>query len=158
MFLDHENHLNGLNAPQSGKNFAHLAVMQKAMELLDMVQIFCDAMYSDDSDFTEDPDKMLWRHITQQMLEDGFSIPVKIAGTESTDIFSTKMEYAVFIKSAATRIYASSRAISNEGGDSESYLELIRNQVDEFKVEFISWIQGFDRQKDVPDDWGISFK
>jgi hypothetical protein len=39
----------------------------------------------------------------------------------------------------------------------EDYVQLLRDKVEEFRIEFVNWIRGFDKSYDIPDDWGIRY-
>lgn len=157
MYLDEEINESGFNKNRiSGKNF-QLDIMKKAMDLLEIIHVYCHAMEADDTDFTEDPDKMMIRHTMQLMQENAAMIPGKIAGTEGMEIFSHKMENAVLIKRAATDIRGLTSSLAIHDSASEPYLELIRRQVDDFQPVFVEWVKGFDRSHDISDGWGIFF-
>jgi hypothetical protein len=158
MYLDDEINKSGFGDDESAGRFSRLPVMQKAKELLDLAKAFCNAIEADDADLTEDPGKMMERHAMQIMLEDAFLITNKIAGAEGMDTFSAKMENALLVKRAAINIHGLTYSIAKDDFGTEPYLELIRMQVDDFKTEFICWVQGFDRSNDIPDSWGIQFQ
>jgi len=157
MYLDEEKNKSGFGDEKLSGKFYGLPIMQKAIELLDLAKAYCSAMEADDDDLTEDPGKMMERHAMQVMLEDAFLITSKIAGAEAMDSFSAKMENAVLIKRAATNIHGLIYTLAIDEFGTEPYLELIRKQVADFKVEFINWVNGFDRTNDIIDSWGIRF-
>ena len=39
----------------------------------------------------------------------------------------------------------------------EDYVQLMRDKVEEFRLEFLNWIRGFDKGYDIPDNWGIRY-
>jgi hypothetical protein len=158
MYLDDEKNKSGFGEDEPSGKFHQLPIMQKAIELLDLANAYCSAMEADDDDLTEDPGKMMERHAMQIMLEDAFLITNKIAGAEAMDTFSAKMENAVLIKRAATNIHGLTYTLAIDDFGTEPYLELIRKQVEDFKAEFIDWVNRFDRSNDIRDSWGIQFQ
>jgi len=39
----------------------------------------------------------------------------------------------------------------------EDYVQLMRDKVEEFRLVFVDWIRGFDKDYDIPDNWAIRF-
>jgi hypothetical protein len=35
------------------------------------------------------------------------------------------------------------------------YMELLKAEIEEFRLLFIDWMETFDKSKDVPDNWGL---
>ena len=38
------------------------------------------------------------------------------------------------------------------------YLKVLRDAIEEFRVLFIEWVNGFDKSNDIPDEWGPLFR
>ena len=43
------------------------------------------------------------------------------------------------------------------GLNNDDYVELMRDKIEEFRIEFVAWIRGFDKSYDIPDNWAIRF-
>jgi hypothetical protein len=41
--------------------------------------------------------------------------------------------------------------------DDFDYLDLLRNEIEEFRLIFIDWVQSFDKTNDIPDNWGLFY-
>lgn len=128
---------------------------QKAMSILSLVNAICDAVEADDEDKTEDPFKIMLRNGLEFMRSDAHIIPAKIAGAEGTDLFSLKMENAVIIKRAACDVRSATYTPGLEEQTDKKYLEMLRNEIEEFKELFVQWVQSFDRTNDIDDGWGL---
>lgn len=43
------------------------------------------------------------------------------------------------------------------GLNNEDYVNLMREKIEEFRIEFVAWIRGFDKSYDIPDNWAIRY-
>ncbi|MBC8046229.1 MAG: hypothetical protein H7Y00_05490 [Fimbriimonadaceae bacterium] len=132
-----------------------LPVMKKAEEIVSLVDTLCDAMQADDDEKTEDSEKMMFRHMLEQMRGDSYILPAKIAGAEGGDLYSIRMENAVFIKKAASDIRSATYSLGMISDVDKKYLEMLRNEIDVFKKLFVEWIKTFSKKNDIDDGWGL---
>lgn len=88
------------------------------------------------------------------MLEDAMIIPSKIAGAEGGDLYSIRMQNAAIIREHAMHLYVQigSLRFNNDYKDLE-YVNLLRNEIDAFKLLFIEWVANFDTVNYFWDDW-----
>ncbi|MFN0274717.1 MAG: hypothetical protein ACKVPJ_03140 [Chitinophagales bacterium] len=133
----------------------NLPVMKKAQEIVQLVDSLCDAIQLDDTDITEDKEKLFFRHMLEQIRGDSYILPSKIAGAEGSDLYSLRMENAVIIKKAACEIRSATYSLEMREEADAKYLEVIRNEIDSFKQVFLQWIQSFDKKNDLDDGWGL---
>lgn len=90
------------------------------------------------------------------MLENAMIIPVKIAGAEGGDLYDLRMENAAIIRKAARELYVQAGSLRYEEGiKDKDYIELLRNTIDEFRLMFIDWVDGFDVWNYIKDSWGL---
>lgn len=97
------------------------------------------------------------RDLQSQIVGNAMLIVVKISGAEAAELYSLKMENAIRIKFAVRELFEAvlfARLIKINNND---YVQLIRNCIEEFRIEFIKWIRGFDQQNDYKDDWAIRY-
>lgn len=100
--------------------------------------------------FDEKKDKL---EVGPQMLENAFVIPAKVAGVESVEFYSMKMEKAILIKVAAKDLLASTSLCKDMGLGHKEHLQLLRSEIEEFRKLYISWVNSFDKTVDIEDDW-----
>jgi len=125
----------------------NLPVYQKAKELLNLAEHVAE--YLKDNDQRED--------LQGQIVSNAMMIVVKIAGAEGGGLYSLKMENAIRIKFAVMEMFEAvlfARLIDINNND---YVQLIRNGIEEFRLEFINWIRTFDVADDYKDDWGLRY-
>lgn len=90
------------------------------------------------------------------MLEDAMMIPAKISGAEAIDLYDIKMENATIIRKCAQQLYvnAGNPRFEESIKDSE-YIELLRDEIEEFRLLFIDWVASFDQWNYIIDRWGL---
>lgn len=90
------------------------------------------------------------------MLENAFTIPVKIAGAEGGDLYDLRMENAAIIRKAARELSVQAGSLRYEEGITDTdYIDLLRSTIDEFRLLFIDWVAGFDQWNYIKDSWGL---
>lgn len=96
-------------------------------------------------------------HYREIMLGDAGFIAARIAAAEGTSLYTMRMENAVQIKISARNIISQSAGLRMLGFCDESYVRLLREEMDEFRYLFVAWVSGFDRTTDIRDDWGLFY-
>ena len=79
------------------------------------------------------------------MLEDAMIIPAKIAGAQGVELYDLKMENATIIRKAARDLYVQAGSLRfHEDVQDKDYVNLLRDEIDEFRLLFIDWVASFD--------------
>ena len=127
--------------------YRKLPVFIKAEELLELAEAIVEAIKEDDH--------KEW--LASETVGNAMIVQAKIAGAEGAGLYSLRMENAVLIKYAVYNMR--NAAISTEmfGLNNEDYVQLMRDKIEEFRIEFVAWIRGFDKGYDIPDNWAIRF-
>jgi hypothetical protein len=90
------------------------------------------------------------------MLEDAIIIPAKIAGAESGDLYSIRMQNAAIIREHAMHLYVQVGSLRFQDSYKDlEYVHLIRKEIDEFRLLFIDWVANFDTENHYWDEWGL---
>lgn len=133
---------------QERERLAKLPIMLKAQEILDTV----DSL----SELIEEEGVMgPYRDI---LFGDASIICTKIAGAESRELYSLRMENAVIIKIHAKNLLTQIAGLEMMGFKEKHYLDVLRQEIEEFRLLFIEWVDRFDKSKDIPDNWGELFR
>jgi len=129
------------------EKYQRLPVYKKAEELYELADVIVEAIKEDD--------QKDW--LSGEIVGNAMLIQAKIAGAEGGGLYSLRMQNAVLIKYAAYNML--NAVISTEifGLNNEDYVDLMRDKIEEFRIEFVAWIRGFDRSYDIPDNWAIRF-
>lgn len=119
---------------------------QKAIDILNLTQTLCDLM----------PDEEYEEMTKSLMLQNAMIIPAKIRGGMAVDdVYSIVMENAVIIKVNICELKAQLWACDEIHGIEKEYIQVLRNEIEQFKEIFIQWVSSFDKASDYPDEWHL---
>ncbi len=128
--------------------YRNLPVFVKAEEISELVWRFVKTL--------EDMENQYISAQVELLLENSIIIPAKISGAEAADIYDLRMENAAIIRKAAREIYVTVGNLDMFGvKGEEDYIQLIRNEIEEFKILFRDWVKSFDPWNYIVDDWGL---
>jgi hypothetical protein len=143
---DNDEDDDGYDPEEERRKLEALPIYQKAMEIYDLTKRITDT-------FDKENDYAPYRDI---MLEDAMIVPAKIAGAEAMDDYILKMENAVVIKIHARSLLTQTSALRYLAALDEEYIQLLRNEIEEFRVLFKRWVQTFDTDTTKEGDgWGL---
>lgn len=123
-----------------------MPLFKKSMEILDMVDRIVDLVPAE-NEYLKD--------VAEFMRADATQIPAKIAGAFGDTIYDLKMENAAIIRKNARQIYVQCNAFLAEDFKDQEYLELLRNEIEEFRLLFAEWVKTFDQWNYIIDRWGL---
>jgi hypothetical protein len=130
---------------QDRLNVHKMPIMIKAQEIFKMTQIIVDTIPISEDELP----------VRELMLADAMMITVKITGAEAGDLYTLRMENAVIIKIHARSLMTFATSLGFDSDKHDDYIDLLRNEIEEFKILFKEWVAGFDIKHDIPDDWGL---
>lgn len=127
-----------------------IPIMVKAMEIQELVSAL-RAFYEEAEVDKNSPLEMQ----LDMIYENSLIIPAKIAGAEGGDIYDIRMENAAIIRKAAREISVTLGYLDLGRLEENEYTDLIRIEIENFKVLFREWVKTFDPWNYVLDDWGL---
>lgn len=131
-----------------------MPLYKKAEVILSLVERISKLVENIDGNSEFDNDSL--HRYTEYMLENALIIPSKIAGAHSEDTFyDLRMENATIIRKCAREIMTHTTGLKMHGFKETDYLELIRNEVEEFRILFAEWVKTFDQWNYIIDRWGL---
>jgi hypothetical protein len=125
----------------------NMPLMKKADEILHLTEAIVATM--------NDKDDVL--HIGGQMMGNATILMPKIAGAEGGNLYTLRMENAVIIKIHVRELLAQTSLVKAEKLADPADLKILRDTIEEFRVLFVEWVNGFDKSNDIPDDWGLFY-
>jgi hypothetical protein len=128
------------------ERISKLPVMIQAVQLYDIVSGIVETFSSDDE---------ISLHYKELMVSDVRKLRNRIIATEDTEHFSIKMENAVLVKVAAQNLLAQEAGLNLLNLADPSYLTVLRNEIEVFRLLFIEWTNSFDRSRDMDDGWNL---
>lgn len=132
-----------------------LPVFKKAEDILIMAEKLAELINDSIENKLEDAELMMAKSYTQNILENALIIGAKIAGAEAVELYDIKMENAAIIRKAAREIQTFCTGLTIFDLDELEYLELLREEVELFRVEFAEWVKTFDPWNYIIDRWGL---
>lgn len=124
-----------------------LPVFKKAEQIRELTMRIID---------TFDPEKDIFQ-MKEQMLLNACTLGAKIAGAEGGDFYTLRMENAVVIKMHARELQTQTSLCRAEKLCNQEYLQLLRDEIEEFRKLFVEWVKSFDKLNDIRDDWGLFY-
>ena len=133
-----------------------LPVFKKAMEIQKLVDYIIESVEKSDIDFEHEIEAEMIKNNISYLKENSLIIPAKIAGAVDEDmLYDLKMENAAIIRKCARELITDFRGIQIYGFKDIEYLDLLRNEVEEFRVLFAEWVKTFDCWNYIIDRWGL---
>jgi len=124
----------------------NLPIYKKGQEIYNVVKEIAD-LIPEDNDVLQD--------IKGHMLSDAAMLIVKVAGAECGDLYDIRMQNAAIIRKAAMDLMIQNHSLKAFGFQYVEYFQIVRNLIEEYRLLFIEWVQGFDRWNYVIDRWGL---
>jgi len=132
----------------------NLPVYKKAHEILKLCLKFTDLIF-DEYTNSDDSKIELLIDTAKHIRENAMIIPAKITGAESADIYDIRMENAAIIRKCAREIATNTYGLELFNYTEEDYLNVIRTEIDEFRILFAEWVKTFDQWNYSIDRWGL---
>lgn len=124
-----------------------LPIYQKAELIYHLVESLAASLPEDD-DFIQSTKDI--------MRADAMIISAKIAGAEGGDLYSIRMQNAAIIRDHGMSLYVQVGSLRFEENYKDlEYVKLIRTEIDEFRLLFIEWVNGFDTNNHIWDEWEL---
>jgi hypothetical protein len=127
------------------KKLKSMPVYQKAVSIVTLTQHLIAA-------FDKGKDEL---NLAEFMLANSSLIPAKIAGAEAGDLYSLRIENAMLIRIAARELLAQTSLCKHMKLNHKDHLQLLRNEIEQFRILFLEWVRNFDANNDVRDEWSF---
>lgn len=122
------------------------SLYEKGGEIIELVTEIIDLIPEDND---------ILKEIGGFMASDAYTLQVKVVGAEAGGLYDIKMECAALIRKAGRELYVQKHSLEMFGFEYVSYMDMLRDRIDEYKALFIEWIDTFDPNQSIKDDWGL---
>lgn len=132
-----------------------LPIYSKSLEILeiaDNITLFINESIEQQLDNSE---LLVAKAYIDDIVSNAYKIPAKIAGAEAVDLFDIKMENATSIRKAARTIMTNCTGLKMFDIKGFDYLDLLRVEIESFRIEFAEWVKTFDPWDYIIDRWGL---
>ncbi|WP_432413001.1 hypothetical protein [Rasiella sp. SM2506] len=147
------------NEDSSNRDAArNIPVFLKAEEIRILVLRIVQAVENTDITFKGDHASIQKEWIQSSLdhlMQNATVIPAKISGAEAVEMYDLKMENATIIRKAAKELITDARSLQINGYKETEYLDLLRNEIEIFRVVFAEWVKTFDPFNYSIDRWGL---
>jgi len=127
------------------EKWKNLCIYKKAIEMQKLVDCIVESVEKTDIDFEHRTKPEMVKHNLNYLKKNALIIPAKIAGVADKDIpYDIKMENAAIIRKSARELITDLRGIQMHYFKDVEYLDLLRNEVEEFRILFAEWVKTFD--------------
>jgi hypothetical protein len=137
------------------KKVRQMPIFLKAREIAKLVRHLVKSVENTDIKFNRNGEKEMLKHNLRYLMENSMIIPAKISGAEAVEIYDLKMENAAIIRKATRELITDVRGIQIHGYKDTEYLDLLRKEVEEFRILFAEWVKTFDPWDYIIDHWGL---
>lgn len=133
-----------------------LPLFRKAEELRTLVEHLVKVIEKTDIEVKENIQIEMITDNLQFMRKNAMLIPAKIAGASSDEMpYDIRMENATLIRKAAKELSTDLVFLEMNGYKDVEYLNLLRDEINEFRILFAEWVKTFDIWNYHIDRWGL---
>lgn len=131
------------------------ALFKKASEILKLANRIAEIASSYEIENSEKNEQEILRSQALFIREDASIIPAKIAGAWNCDLYDIKMEKATIIRKCARDLATHMTGLEMYGFKETEYLDLLRDEIEHFRILFAGWVATFDPWNYIIDRWGL---
>lgn len=124
----------------------NMPLYKKGEEIFEVVQQIGELI-------PEDNEKL--QNVKGWMFSDASQLCVKVAGAEAGDLYDIRMEAAAIIRKSAMDLMIQNHSLKMYGFKDVQYYQIVRDLIEEYRLLFIDWVAGFDKENYIIDRWGL---
>lgn len=132
-----------------------LPLFIKAQEIMEISIKISESVSKHDIENLDEAEGDMLEGYAQYIRENATIIPAKISGAEAVEIYDLKMENATIIRKAARELSTYCAGLTMCGYKNTDYLQLLRDEIEEFRVLFAEWVKTFNQWDYIIDRWGL---
>lgn len=136
-------------------NFKKLPVYTKAVEITDIVDKIASFINESIDKDLENIELLMAKSYIDDIVSNAYIIVAKIAGAEAVELYDLKMENASIIRKSAREISTNCTGLKMFEIKGFDYLDLLREEIESFRIEFAVWVKTFDPWNYSIDKWGL---
>lgn len=140
---------------KSYEKIRKMPIFVKAQEILDLVMKIIELAETEVDEIKEEFERESYKHHISYLAENSMIIPAKISGAEAAEIYDLKMENAAIIRKAARELLTDSTGLKSMGFKHADYINILRDEVEAFRILFAEWVKTFDPWDYIIDRWGL---
>lgn len=130
----------------SGNHYRQMPVFKKGQEIVDLIRQIAALIPEDDE---------MLQEVMGMILGDAYMLTAKIANAEGSDLYDHKMQNAAIIRKAAMDLFVSYHSLKMHGFEHAEYYMMVRDLIEEYRLLFVEWVDGFDKSCYLVDRWNV---
>lgn len=127
-------------------NYRKSPIFQKSEEIFQTLRTIT-SLIPEDEEILQD--------IKQQIMGNIMMIQAKLAAAHGAQLWDIRMENAAIIRKNARELMIQNHTLKAFGFRDVKYYDIVREQLEEFRLLFREWVAGFDPKKYIVDEWGL---
>lgn len=135
--------------------FEKAPIYKKAMGIWDLAHRISEMAAKTKSNIDFGSDRDILEEYANYIMENASLIAPKIAGAWGSQIYDIKMENAAIVRKAARELSVHMTALEMYGFKETEYCDLLRNEIEEFRILFAEWVKTFNPWDYIIDRWGL---
>jgi len=135
--------------------FENSPLYKKAWHISELVERVAEIVHKESVDQPEEYQKDLWNSYANFLREDTVIMTAKVAGAVHADMYDILMENATIIRKSAKDILLHLTGLEIHGFKDIEYLDVVRQELDAFRILFAEWVKTFDPWDYYIDRWGL---
>ena len=128
---------------------------KKALYISELMEQFSDFVLKGAVDIQDDNIRDTWIRLAHSLREMSSKMVDKVISGVEEDLYDAQMEFATFIRYYSNAMMAHFTSLEIHGFKDTEYLDLFRNEIDEFRLLFVAWVDTFNQWSYVVDKWGL---
>jgi len=133
------------------ENVKNTRLYQKAVEIFELCDRITSIVFDMENDSVE---YSILNETPKHIMENALIIPAKIHGAQDA-LFDMKMENAAIIRKCAREIRTNTYGFEILKFKDLDYLNLLRNEIEEFRILFAEWVKTFNEWDYIIDRWDL---
>lgn len=145
-----------MSEENEGENWKPIYTLNKDLKtLIEKIAATLQAII----DATDDKDEMTHQQL-QMLLGDSWIVSAKLAGAQGAYMYTIYMENTSIIRSLMRQMKTSTYGLESEAlmdkekGVEQNYIEVFREEIEEFRTTFKRWVSYFEIDE-FEDEWGL---
>ncbi len=143
------------NEEKSFDDYKSAPIFQKAMQIWELARRIAEIAERTEVDIDSEMGREILKDYAGYIMDDASKIAPKIAGAWGDQIYDLKMENAAIIRKAARELSVHMTALKMYGFKETDYTDLLRKEIEEFRILFAEWVKTFDPWNYIIDRWGL---
>ena len=136
-------------------DFETAPIYQKAMAIWEMAHHIAEVATRSKGNISFGEDRDILSEYAEYIMADASLLAPKIAGAWGDQLYDIKMENAAIIRKAARELSVHMTALEMYGFKEKEYCDLLRKEIEEFRILFAEWVGTFGPWDHIIDRWGL---